>query len=82
MFNVFTVIDNSFSTTSVQIAGASNSVFPGGVVQYFGQSQLYLEAGQRITIMIQNGVSDMPVDALVFAWSLSLFRLSASKCPC
>jgi hypothetical protein len=82
MYNVFTIIDGKFNTSSVELAGSSNSLFAGGVVQYFGSNFLDMEAGDHVTVMIQNGVSSEPIDALVFAWGLQIERKSASQCAC
>ncbi len=74
-FNLFAIVDGQFSPEDTNLVGASNTVSPGQVVQFQGSNFVYLDRGQRLSVIINNGNGEDPVNVNMFAWGLVLRQM-------
>lgn len=74
-YNVFLIQNNTFSPTTDNLVGASNSVTNNQIVQFQGTNILRnVERGTTLSLVINNGVGT-PTVINLFAWGVILLKL-------
>lgn len=76
-FNIFGVLDGTYDPDDVNVVGSSNTINPGQVLQYQGSNTLYIQRGQTLTLVINNGVGAVSAPVRMFAWGINIVKLSA-----
>jgi len=67
-FNVFLILNNTFSQELRNLVGASNTVTTGQVVQFYGSNILRgLTRGTRLSLILNNGSGSEAVSIRMFA---------------